>query len=47
MGPVDTNLETMMSNWRVQNLIGAAGIAALCGALYGIYKLSIWIYQQF
>lgn len=47
MGPVDSDLETMMSNYRLRNLIGATILAAACWAIYGIYKLSVWIYHQF
>lgn len=37
----------MMSNWRVQNLLGAAGVAAVAGVIYGIYKIGLWAYQLF
>jgi hypothetical protein len=36
-----------MSNWRIQNLIGATIIAAICWAIYGIYKLALWAYHLF
>lgn len=37
----------MMSNWRLQNLLGAAVIAAVAAAIYGIYKLGVWAYHLF
>lgn len=37
----------MMSNWRLQNLLGAAGVAAVAGVVYGIYKLAAWVYHLF
>lgn len=36
-----------MTNWRLQNILGAAGVAAVCGAIYGIYKLGAWVYHLF
>jgi hypothetical protein len=35
----------MMSNWRLQNLIGAAIMAAGVSVIYGVYKLLLWAYQ--
>jgi CTP:molybdopterin cytidylyltransferase MocA len=36
-----------MSNWRLQNLIGAAILAAGVGVIYGVYKLLVWAYHLF